>query len=94
MKSRCELEQAYDGGMVPVVTRGTEKYRFGSIYNGRYAAERWVDFHVKEKMENVILFGLGDCQIVLQLLRKIPGYVLVYEPDTAVFNEVRNSVLF
>lgn len=94
MKSRCELKQAYDGGMIPIVTRGTEKYRFGSSYNGRYAAERWVDFHVKGKMENVILFGLGDCQIVLQLLRKIPGYVLVYEPDPAIFNEVRHSVLF
>ncbi len=94
MKSICELVQALDGGVVPVVKRGTETFRLGSSYNGRYAAERWVDHYVEERVENVVLFGLGDCQIVLQLLRKVPGYVLVYEPDPAIFQEVRQSPLF
>lgn len=94
MKSICELVQALDGGVIPVVNRGTETFRLGSSYNGRYAAERWVDHYVEERVENVVLFGLGDCQIVLQLLRKVPGYVLVYEPDPAIFQEVRQSPLF
>lgn len=94
MKNRCELVQALDGGLVPVVHRGAETFRLGSSYNGRYAAERWVDHYVEERVENVVLFGLGDCQIVLQLLRKVPGYVLVYEPDPAIFQEVRQSPLF
>lgn len=94
MKSICELVQALDGGLVPVVRRGAESFRLGSSYNGRYAAERWADRYVEERVENVILFGLGDCHIVLQLLRKVPGYVLVYEPDPAIFQEVRRSPLF
>ncbi len=95
IKSKCELRQALDGNSVPFVTRGTETFRLGSWYNGRYAAERWVASLADDKeMENVILFGLGDCQIVLRLLDRIPGYVLVYEPDAAIFEEVRRSVLF
>ncbi len=95
MKSKCELRQALDGSMVPFVTKGTETFRLGSWYNGRYAADRWVAGNVcDEKMENAILFGLGDCQIVLRLLDRLPGYVLVYEPDAAIFEEVRHSVLF
>ena len=43
MKSICELVQALDGGLVPVVHRGAESFRLGSSYNGRYAAERWAD---------------------------------------------------
>lgn len=94
IKSTCELKQAMDGGMVPVVTRGADTFRLGSLYNGRYAASRWIEGHVEERMEHAILFGLGDLQIVLQLLRKIPGYVLVYEPDPAIYHAVRQSVLF
>lgn len=94
MKSTCELIQAKDGSMVPFISRNGETFRLGSLYNGRYAASRWIAGHVQERMENVILFGLGDLQIVLQLLRKIPGYVLVYEPDPAIYHAVRQSVLF
>lgn len=92
--SKCELKCALDGNMVPVVSKDGRTFRLGSWYNGRYAAERWIDYHVTDGVENVIFFGLGDCQIVRLLLRRIPGYVLVYEPDAAIFHEVRQSVLF
>lgn len=94
MKSRCELVQAKDGNKVPIVQRGTEEYRLGSLYDGRYAAERWVFGHVQECVEHVILFGLGDCQIVAQLLERVPGSVLIYEPDEAIYQEVKRLSLY
>lgn len=92
--SRCKLEQARDGGKFPVVTRGTEQFRLGSSYNGAYAAERWMSFYAGDKMENAILFGLGDCQIAVKLAGKVPGHLVIYEPEEAVYKEVRHLSLF
>lgn len=94
MKSSCELMQAKDGNKVPVVQRGKEKYRLGSSYNGSYAAERWSLCHIQPSMEHAILFGLGDCQIVLKLLSSVPGEVLVYEPDEEIYQKVKRLPVF
>ncbi len=94
MKSKCRLLQAKDGNQVPVVQRGEETFRLGSLYDGRYAAGRWADYYVQGCVENVILFGLGDCQIVLQLLERVPGRILVYEPEEEVYDEVRRMTVF
>ena len=94
MKSRCELMSALDGNKIPVVTRGEETYRFGSLYDGRYAASRWVFYHVNDEIENVILFGMGDCQIVHALLEKIPGQVFVYEPDDEIYKKVKTVPVY
>lgn len=92
--SKCKLEQARDGSKFPVVTRGDERFCLGSSYNGAYAAERWLSFYVRGKMENAILFGLGDCQIAVKLAERIPGRLVIYEPDEAVYKEVRHLPLF
>ena len=52
------------------------------------------EFPVQTPLRSVAASAEGDCHIVLQLLRKVPGYVLVYEPDPAIFQEVRQSPLF
>lgn len=93
--SRCRLEQAADGGKFPTVTRGNEQFRLGSSYDGAYAAERWMAYHAAgDRMENAILFGLGDCHIAVKLAGKIPGHLVVYEPEEAVYKEVRHISLF
>lgn len=94
MKRKCELILARDGQKVPVVKRDGESYRLGSSYDGAYAAGRWAAFHVPEDAEQVILFGLGDCQIPSALLARVPGRVLVYEPEEAVYHKVKSLPVF
>lgn len=94
MRCECKLLQAKDGNKVPVMQRGNETYTLGSLYDGNYAAERWMLGHMQENLENVILFGLGDCQIVLKVLERVPGRVLVYEPDEKIYGEIKRLSIF
>lgn len=94
MSGKCRLVTAKDGNKVPVVETGQGEIRFGSLYDGAYAAKRWADFYVPEGAEYAILFGLGDGQIVLQLLSGIPGDILVYEPNDALYREMKHTAVY
>lgn len=94
MENKCRLIPARDGNKVPVVQTGRGEVRLGSLYDGKYAAERWAGFYVPEGAEYAILYGMGDCQIILQLLAKIPGGILVYEPNEALYKEMQRTAVY
>ncbi|MFR7817000.1 MAG: hypothetical protein ACLU22_05945 [Clostridium sp.] len=49
---------------------------------------------MSKRTENIILFGMGDCRIVLELIEKVPGQILVYEPENLVLSQMRTSNLY
>lgn len=94
MEDKCRLIVARDGNKVPVLQRGQSEVRIGSLYDGKYAAERWAELYVPTGAEYAILYGMGDCQIILQLLERIPGGILVYEPSEALYREMQRTVVY
>lgn len=94
MQGKCRLQVAKDGKKVPVVEFEQKELILGSLYDGHHAAERWVSYHICDGIENVILFGMGDCQIVLEILCRIPGYLVVYEPNENVYQQMRHTSVF
>ncbi|MCH5252743.1 MAG: motility associated factor glycosyltransferase family protein [Lachnospiraceae bacterium] len=93
MGQKCRLLIAKDGNKVPFLESDGGEIRFGSLYNGSYAAGRWLQYHIAEEIENVVLFGLGDGQILRGLLERIPGSVFVYEPSEALYREMRHTAI-
>ena len=94
MTVTCEILRAKDGHMVPVLHSEQGTRHLGSLYSGRYAAIVWGKKWLLEQTENLILFGMGDCRIVLELIEKVPGQILVYEPENLVFSQMRTSNLY
>ena len=94
MSAKCRLITAKDGNKVPVITHEGKEVRLGSLYDGRYAAERWAKAYLPEGTENVILFGLGDGQLVLLELERIMGRIYVYEPNENLYREMRHTSVF
>ncbi len=94
MSAKCRLITAKDGNKVPVITHEGKEVRLGSLYDGRYAAERWAKRYISDGTENVILFGLGDGQLVRLLTEIVPGKILVYEPNDALYREMRHTSAF
>lgn len=88
MKDSCTLQKAKDGHEVPLLRLGQQNISLGSLYDGRHAAKRWCDYYVGERAENVIILGMGDGQILLELLDRIPGCVIVYEPMEMIYREL------
>ncbi len=101
MKKSCTLKKAKDGHDVPVLRLEQQVNQeiiqqeivLGSLYDGRHAANRWCECYVGEKAENVIMLGMGDGQILLELLERIPGCVIVYEPIESIYQEMLHSKL-
>lgn len=93
MGLKCETIRARDGHLLPVLTIGERRRHLGSCYDGKLAARTWLDGHVSERTENLILFGMGDCQIILGAMERIPGYIIVFEPEEKVYKEMRSSAL-
>lgn len=94
MEKKCTVVRAEDGHLVPVLQNEGTKRHLGSCYDGIYAATRWADAHVSQRTENVILFGMGDCQIVLELMKRVPGRILIYEPEVLVYENMKSSALY
>ncbi len=94
MSAKCRLITAKDGNKVPVITHEGKEVRLGSLYDGRYAAERWAKRYISDGTENVILFGLGDGQLIRLLTEIVPGKILVYEPNDALYREMRHTSVF
>ena len=94
MTIKCETLRAKDGHPVPVL-RGERGVRhLGSLYSGRYAAFVWGKKWLSDRTENLILFGMGDCQILLEAVDKVPGKVLVLEPEDKVYQAMKSSNLY
>ncbi|MCH5252740.1 MAG: motility associated factor glycosyltransferase family protein [Lachnospiraceae bacterium] len=94
MENLCGLLKAQDGKLLPVVRKDGKEIRFGSVYNGNYAAERYLDYYVSIGAEYAILFGMGDCQIVLGLAERLPGYIMVYEPEESLYRAMSETPAF
>lgn len=94
MENLCGLMKAKDGNLLPVVHKNGKELRFGSLYDGRYAAERWLDYHVPAGAEYAILFGMGDCQLILGLTERVPGYIMVYEPEESLYHAMAETPVF
>lgn len=94
MGMKCESIKAKDGHIVPVLRRGDTSIHLGSCYEGTYAAERWTDAYISDRTENVFLFGMGDCQILLKLAERVPGKIVVYEPEPLVYKMMKTTSLY
>lgn len=94
MDTKGIILRAKDGHPVPVLERGGVQKHLGSMYDGAVAASCWCEKVVSDRTENIILFGMGDCQIVLELMEKVPGQILVYEPESFVLSQMRTSNLY
>ena len=94
MDIKGTILRAKDGHPVPVLERDGLKRHLGSMYDGAVAASCWCEKVVSKRTENIILFGMGDCRIVLELIEKVPGQILVYEPENLVFSQMRTSNLY
>lgn len=81
MDIKGTILRAKDGHPVPVLERDGLKRHLGSMYDGAVAASCWCEKVLSKRTENIILFGMGDCRIVLELIEKVPGQILVYEPE-------------
>ena len=94
MEKKCEGIRARDGHIVPVLVTGDAKLHLGSCYDGAYAAKIWADTYISPRTENVIFFGMGDCQILLELSRRVPGMIVVYEPEPLVYQQMKTTTLY
>lgn len=94
MEMKCTGIRAKDGHMVPVLQKEGAVRHLGSCYDGVYAAKCWADFYVSQRTENAILFGMGDCQIILELTKRVPGKILVYEPESLVYRQMKTNALY
>lgn len=94
MKKKCETIRAEDGHIVPVVVAEGGKRHLGSCYDGGYAAQTWADAYITQRTENVIFFGMGDCQILLELAERVPGTIIVYEPEPLVYQQMKTTPLY
>lgn len=94
MTKKCESVRAEDGHIVPVLVAGDRKIHMGSCYEGAYAAGVWADAYISQRTENVIFFGMGDCQILLELVKCIPGMLVVYEPEPLVYQRMKTTPLY
>ena len=79
MDIKGTILRAKDGHPVPVLEREGLKRHLGSMYDGAVAASCWCEKVASKRTENIILFGMGDCRIVLELIEKVPGQILIYE---------------
>ena len=94
MTIKCETLRAKDGHPVPVLRSERGVRHLGSLYSGRYAAFVWGKKWLSDRTENLILFGMGDCQILLEAADKVPGKVLVLEPEDKVYQAMKSSNLY
>ena len=94
MDIKGTILRAKDGHPVPVLEREGLKRHLGSMYDGAVAASCWCEKVASKRTENIILFGMGDCRIVLELIEKVPGQILIYEPESFVFSQMRTSNLY
>lgn len=94
MTIKCETLRAKDGHPVPVLRSERGVRHLGSLYSGRYAAFVWGKKWLSDRTENLILFGMGDCQILLEAADKVPGKVLVLEPEDKVYQVMKSSNLY
>lgn len=94
MEIRCETIRARDGHLLPVLHAKDTVIHLGSCYRGDYAAECWVSSYVSKRTENVIFFGMGDCQILNELTERVPGTIVVYEPESLVHKQMKVSALY
>ena len=91
---KCWLEAAQDGNYVPAMEIGGAVRALGSRYDGKYAAEIWIEGNVGDGTENVILFGLGDGLLALALAERIPGRILIYEPEEKLCSLLRSKPVY
>lgn len=94
MEMKCTEIRAKDGHMVPVLQKEGVVRHLGSCYDGAYAAKCWADSYVSQRTENTILFGMGDCQIILELTKRVPGKILIYEPEPLVYQQMKTNALY
>ena len=87
----CRWEKALDGHEVPIVSVHNQEYCFGSRYDGNHMAHMWVQFHINIDIENVILFGIGDGQILLRLLEEIKGKIIVVQPNDVLLRTITHK---
>lgn len=94
MGKKCQSLRAKDGHIVPVLRIGDVSIHLGSCYEGAYAARTWSDAYISRRTENILLFGMGDCQILLELTKRIPGMIVVYEPEPLVYQQMKTTPLY
>lgn len=91
MEKKCEEIRARDGHIVPVLRTQSGCIHLGSCYDGSYAAKVWADAHISERTENIFFFGMGDCQILLEVAERVPGTIVVYEPESQVYDRMKTA---
>lgn len=94
MGKKCESVRAKDGHIVPVLWTEDRCIHLGSCYDGGYVADTWADACLSQRTENIILFGMGDCQILLELMERVPGKIFVYEPEPLVYQQMKTTPLY
>ena len=94
MGKKCESLRAKDGHVVPVLQIEDISVHLGSCYEGAYAARTWADAYISQRTENILFFGMGDCQILLELTQRIPGMIVVYEPELLVYQQMKTAPLY
>lgn len=89
-----QMERSRDGDVIPVLndTRGTR--HLGSIYDDCYFANCWLDYHLQTQTEHMIMLGGGSGRLLEEVLRRIPGEVLVVEPENALYAKMHKEACY
>ncbi len=87
----CRTEKAPDGHEIPIIQDGGEIH-LGSRSDDSYAAVVWCDHNINEGISILVLFGMGDLQIIAEASRRLRERVIVYEPSREIYEQmVRTS---
>ena len=92
MDIKGTILRAKDGHPVPVLEREGLKRHLGSMYDGAVAASCWCEKVASKRTENIILFGMGDCRIVLELIEKVPGQILITSRKALFFRRCEQVI--
>ncbi len=86
--SNIEEIDARDGNKALIIENDNNKYRLNSIYKPLSEAEKWAEqYEFHNLCTSVIMFGMGNCIFVKEMLKKLQqdAVVYLYEPDISIF---------
>ena len=86
--SNIEETDARDGNKALIIENDNNKYRLNSIYKPLSEAEKWAEqYEFHNLCTSVIMFGMGNCIFVKEMLKKLQqdAVVYLYEPDISIF---------
>lgn len=92
LKKEVLIEKSFDGLNVVKIIRDDKTIYIGSKYNMQREIENFLAHLDDEKVNTILVFGLGSGEHIKRLLeRNTFAKIYVFEPDEDIFDKVKNS---